>query len=270
MAKIIHKELSYSIRGAFFDVYNALGPMLPEQFYQNALAIDFEAKGIRFQAERLFEVLYRGVQVGRYYTDFWIEEGKILIELKVASEIETIHQAQAISYLKVTDADLAIVANFGAGSFEDIRLPNRLREKTAVFNPIYTHPNIDVPFPDLTNEILTALHRVHFELGSGFLHQVYRRAVMVELQEQEIGYEYIKEWPIFYQDIEIGQQETRLILVEKSILIAAFAVKTTTVAMKAHLRKHLHLQNLKLGILANFYGTKLTINLVRKTKRTNQ
>ena len=58
----------------------------------------------------------------------------------------------------------------------------------------------DMLYPELVNELLAALHRVHFELGSGFLHQIYRRAAMVQLKEQEIGYEYIKEIPIFYQN----------------------------------------------------------------------
>lgn len=39
MAVIIHKELSYAVKGACFDVHNALGPMLPEKFYQAAMAI---------------------------------------------------------------------------------------------------------------------------------------------------------------------------------------------------------------------------------------
>ena len=51
--------------------------------------------------------------MGLYYVDVWIEDGKILLELKVAPAIAPIHKAQAISYLKVTDADLAIVANYG-------------------------------------------------------------------------------------------------------------------------------------------------------------
>ena len=50
------------------------------------------------------------------------------------------------------------------------------------------------------NELLAALHHVHFELGSGFLHQIYRRAAMVQLKEREIGYKYIKKIPIFYQN----------------------------------------------------------------------
>jgi GxxExxY protein len=58
----------------------------------------------------------------------------------------------------------------------------------------------------LFNELLAALHRVHFELGSGFLHQIYRRAAMVQLKEQEIGYEYIKEIPIFYQNHHLIKQ----------------------------------------------------------------
>ncbi len=39
MKIIIHKDLSYAVKGVLFDVYNALGPMLPERFYQAALAI---------------------------------------------------------------------------------------------------------------------------------------------------------------------------------------------------------------------------------------
>ena len=39
MTTIIHKDLSYAVKGAGFDVHNALGPMLPERFYQAALAI---------------------------------------------------------------------------------------------------------------------------------------------------------------------------------------------------------------------------------------
>ncbi len=56
----------------------------------------------------------------------WIDDGKIVLELKVVPEIEPIHKAQALSYLKVTDADLAVVANYGSSSLDDIRLPNFL------------------------------------------------------------------------------------------------------------------------------------------------
>ena len=175
MTEIIHKELSYAVRGVLFDVHNQLGPMLPERFYQEAVAIGLEAKGIACETEKQFSVQYCGVEVGRYFVDVWVEGGKLLLELKVAPEILPIHRAQAISYLKVTDADLAIVVNFGASSLEDVRLPNRVREQTAVLNQTSPQPSIDVPFPQLATEIINCLHHVHLVLGPGNLQQVYLR-----------------------------------------------------------------------------------------------
>ncbi|MCB8977661.1 MAG: GxxExxY protein [Ardenticatenaceae bacterium] len=268
MVEIIHKELSYAVRGVLFDVHNQLGPLLPEKFYQEAVAIGLEANGLACQTEKPFTVYYCGVEVGRYFVDVWVEGGQLLLELKVAPEILPIHQAQAISYLKVTDADLAVVVNFGARSLEDMRLPNRVRGETAVPHLPTSLPPVAVPFPELATEIVNCLHRVHLALGPGFLHQVYRRATMVELREQSIGFNYIKESPIYYQGIELGKHETRLILVEDSILVAAFAVKDNDESLKARLRSQLRRHNKELGILANFYGSKLDISLVKRA-RTN-
>lgn len=59
------------------------------------------------------------------FVDVWIENGKLILELKVAPQIMPVYKAQALSYLKVTNADLAIVVNFGAGSLETERMPKR-------------------------------------------------------------------------------------------------------------------------------------------------
>lgn len=56
MTVIIHKDLSYAVEGACFDVHNTLGPLLPEKFYQAALAIALEERGIRCEREKGFEV----------------------------------------------------------------------------------------------------------------------------------------------------------------------------------------------------------------------
>ena len=56
MIVIIHKDLSYTVKGVLFDVHNALGPMLTEKFYQAAVVIELEAKGIRCETEKSFEV----------------------------------------------------------------------------------------------------------------------------------------------------------------------------------------------------------------------
>jgi GxxExxY protein len=234
MPTIIHKELSYKVRGVLLSVHNTLGPNLPERFYCDATAYGLEAEGIQCETEKSFEVFYRDVRVGLYRVDVWVENGKIVLELKVAPEILPLHRGQAISYLKVTDADLAIVVSFGAGSLLDERLPNFLREKAVNFQ-WKEHPVADdTLYPELTNRCFEVLHRVYFELGPGFLHQVYRRATMVELEHQGLSYDYIKRVPIFYQDHYLGQQPARLINVEGKVLLATVAVRASRSPAPAH------------------------------------
>lgn len=263
--KLIHEELTYKIRGVLFDVYNQLGPNLPERFYQAAIAIGLEAKGISCQTEKQFEVMYRGIEVGRYFVDIWINEGPILLELKVSSNIFPIHKAQIINYLKVTDADLALLVNFGEDSLIIERYPNFTRDKQVEFEWKKRPLSPNALFPQLTNEILQALHRVHFTLCPGFLHQVYRRATMIELREQGISYQYIKTTPIFYQNHHLGDHETRLINIEDKILLATVAVRELDQTLKNQLHAHLKHHNIPLGILSNFNTPKLhTIFLKNK------
>lgn len=263
MSKIIHKELSYTVRGVLFDVYNELGPNLAEAIYQQAVAVGLEGEGIVCETEKQFDVTYRGVPVGRFYVDVWIEGGKLLLELKVEPSILPIHRAQAISYLKVTDADLAVVVNFGEGSLVDERLPNYLRGKQSDFVWQEADCELDVPDPVLTKRVVEALHRVHFELGSGYFHYVYRRATAVELTHQHIGHDYLKKVPIYYHGTWVGEQETRLLVVEQKILLVAVAIKEVDEGMKAQLRSRLKHLELSFGLLANFHGTRLDVSIVR-------
>ncbi len=206
MPELIHPELSYAVRGVLFDVYNVLGPLLNEGFYENAIAIGLGKRGIHCETQKPFEVYYEGERVGLYYVDVWIENGKMLLELKVSPVIEPIHQAQAISYLKVTDADLAVVANFGGTSLEDERLPNFLRGRQPEFKWDCRTVLDTFLYPDLTSGILRVCHRVHFVLGPGFLHQIYRRATMIELRRSHLAFEYIKRLPVEYEGHVLGSK----------------------------------------------------------------
>ena len=263
MTTLIYKELSYAVKGVLFHVHNVLGPMLPERFYQDAVAIGLEAEGIRCETEKPFEVYYREARVGLYSVDVWIEGGNLLLELKVAPAITAMHRAQTLSYLKVTGADLGIVVNFGEKRLTDERLPNFLRDQPGEFH--WQRPAIDEDwlYPRLTQQLFEVLHRVHFDLGPGFLHQVYRRATMVALQHQEIGYEYVKTLPIVYEGHRLGVHPARLINVEDKVLVATFAVRSIDEGMIGRLRARLRILGVRLGLLANFKRTTLRIVPVR-------
>jgi len=263
MPKLIHPELSYRVRGVLLDVYNNLGPMLKEEYHRDAIVLGLEEHSIVCIPEKAFEVYYRDERVGLYYVDVWIEDGKIFLEIKVVLAIEPIHRAQAISYLKVTDGDLAIVVNYGGPSLEDERLPNFLRDKQPEFVWRPRPVTQGLLYPDLANAIQRVCHRVHFTLGPGFLHQVYRRATMIELPRSGLSYEYIKKLPVEYRGQLLGYQDVRLILVEGKVLLATFALRQSEDAMAEQLKAHLRRLGLKLGVLANFYGTRLVITPVR-------
>ncbi len=263
MSELVHPELSYEVRGVLFHVYNTLGPMLNEEYYEEAIAIGLDKRQIRCETEKAFEVYYEGERVGLYYVDVWIEGGKILLEIKVAPSIQRIHKAQAISYLKVTDADLAILVNFGGASLQAERLPNFLRDRRAEFAWQSPPAREELLYPDLTDAIRRACHRVHFILGPGFLHQVYRRATMIELRRGDLNYEYVKQLPVEYEGVLLGYQAARLILVEGKVLLAIFALNQTDDSLVGQLKARMRRLGVDLGLLANFYGTRLAITSVR-------
>jgi len=263
MTQLIHPELSYAVRGVLLNAYNTLGPMLREEYYEQAIAIGLEKRGIYCEAQKQFDVYYEGEQVGLYYVDIWIERGKILLELKVAPQIEPFHRGQTIAYLKVTNADLAIVANFGGASFQDERFPNFLRDRQAEFTWSFHPQENDWLYPELAEQVLRACQRVHFVLGPGFLHQIYRRATMIELRRSQLNFQYIKHLPIEYDGHLLGQQDARLILIEDKILAAVYALHDSDESLVEQLKARMHRLGIRLGMLANFHDIRLSVIPVR-------
>jgi len=263
MTNIVHKELSYTVRGVLIDVYNKLGPSLPEKFYQEAVTHGLENKGIACTPEKQFQVIYRNRTIGEYYVDHWLEGGKIILEIKVAPKIMPIHQAQTLSYLKLSKADLAIIANYGTKSLQDKRLPNFLAEKASQFQ---WQPQAvkDALYPELSNRLLKALYQVYFILGTGFIHRVYRQAMMVELEHQGLNYEKINKIPVYYQKRFLGMQSTQMVKVENKIMLAVFALKMMNEEMiEMNMKARLKRLGMNLGVLANFYGEELGVKVVR-------
>ena len=263
MTQLLHPELSYTVRGVLLHVYNSLGPMLKEEFYEQAIAIGLERRGIAVETEKAFEVYYAGERVGLYRVDVWIENGKMLLELKVAPAIGPLHDAQAISYLKVTNADLAVVVNFGGASLQDKRLPNFLRNKQAEFVWQAQPGSDEWLYPELAQAILRVCHQVHFALGPGFLHQVYRRAAMIELRRSGLNFEYKKRLPVEFEQVVLGYQDARLILIEDKVLLAVFALKDADESLAEQLKARMRRLDVKLGLLANFHDTRLGVTPVR-------
>jgi len=99
------------IIGAAIAVHKELGPGYDEQTYENALAIEFGERGIRFERQYLVGIFYRGQKVGERRLDFLVEETFVL-ELKAVEQLIGLFTSQTISYLKASKRKLALLMNF--------------------------------------------------------------------------------------------------------------------------------------------------------------
>jgi GxxExxY protein len=119
MGKLEYEDLTYKIRGAFFEVYNVLGPGFKEIVYHNALKEEFDKRKIKYDERERIKITYSGKQVGVYEPDFIIEE-KVILEIKAVELIPKVYEKQLYSYLKATLYKIGILVNFGSDKL-DIR-----------------------------------------------------------------------------------------------------------------------------------------------------
>ena len=120
---IIEKELSYLIMQAAFEVYNELGPGFPESIYEEAMNRELIRRVINLELQKEVMVYFKNEPLGKFILDT-IVNGRVILEYKAVSEIARIHEQQALSYLKATGLELAIVINFGADRVQSSRVVN--------------------------------------------------------------------------------------------------------------------------------------------------
>jgi GxxExxY protein len=104
-------DLARKVIGAAIEVHSALGPGYLESVYEEALAHEISLNNISYERQVKVKVTYKGHAVGEGRLDFLV--AKLLpVELKAVDALAPIHQAQIISYLKMTDLQLGLLINF--------------------------------------------------------------------------------------------------------------------------------------------------------------
>lgn len=113
MAELGNEELSSRVIGAAIAVHTALGPGFLEAVYENALAVEFLARGIDFERQKVIRVFHREVDVGEHRLDFLVEQ-TLLVEMKAVSELEDIFFVIARSQMRAAGIRDGIILNFAA------------------------------------------------------------------------------------------------------------------------------------------------------------
>lgn len=105
-------EISKIIIGAALDVHRAMGPGLLESVYQQCLAHEMKLQGMAFKQEVLLKAEYKGLLFdSSYIMDFVVAE-KVVVELKVVESLLPVHEAQLLSYLRLSGYKLGLLINF--------------------------------------------------------------------------------------------------------------------------------------------------------------
>lgn len=108
-----HAETTRRIIGAAYTVYNTLGTGFLEKVYENALAFELGRQGLDAEQQHPVRVTYKGQTVGDYVADLFVD-GKVIVEVKAAAALQSVHQAQLLNYLKAVGNGVGLLLNFGA------------------------------------------------------------------------------------------------------------------------------------------------------------
>lgn len=115
--KILYKDLSYSLVGCFYKVYNILGPGHKEDIYHKALKIEFDKQGVNYISKKRLKIEYEDKEVGIYEPDFIIED-KIITEIKSVLYMPKVYELQLYYYLKGSRYRLGYMVNFGSDKID--------------------------------------------------------------------------------------------------------------------------------------------------------
>ena len=111
--------LSYEIRGAIFDVYNALGPGLLESSYEAALIFELKDRGLSVKNQVELPIFYKGNKLDMNYRMDIVVNDCVIVELKSVTELLPLHKKQLYTYLKLANKHLGILVNFNCNKILD-------------------------------------------------------------------------------------------------------------------------------------------------------
>ena len=109
----LYKDLTDKILRACYNVHNGLGCGFFEKVYQEALAIELTEMGIPFEREKHLPIIYHGKVLDCDYIADFVVDGKVILELKAVTEMNTLFEAQLINYMKATHIKVGYLINFG-------------------------------------------------------------------------------------------------------------------------------------------------------------
>lgn len=104
--------LTEKVVDSAFNVHKKMGPGLLESIYESCLTKEFQKRNVRFERQKPVPVFYDGEPLeDKFRLDLWVEE-KIVVEVKAVESLLPIHEAQVLTYLRLTGCEVGLLLNF--------------------------------------------------------------------------------------------------------------------------------------------------------------
>jgi GxxExxY protein len=107
-------ELSKQVIGAAIDVHRVLGPGLLESAYEACLAWELERLGMNVDRQVRLPIRYKELVIDDAYRVDLIVERELVLEIKCVDQLDAVHTAQTLTYLKMARSRLGLILNFKA------------------------------------------------------------------------------------------------------------------------------------------------------------
>jgi GxxExxY protein len=105
-------DVTDQIIGAAIEVHRTLGPGLLESAYEACLARELVDRGLQVERQVPLPVFYKGIKIACGYRLDLLVERQVVVELKAVTRLEPIHEAQVLSYLRLSGFWVALLINF--------------------------------------------------------------------------------------------------------------------------------------------------------------
>ena len=111
--------LSHKVIGCALEVHRTLGPGLLESAYDQCLAHELTEAKLSFQMQKTLPVVYKGINIDCGYRADLLIESKLIIELKSVEKMLAVHEAQLLTYMKLSGISLGLLINFNSKVLKD-------------------------------------------------------------------------------------------------------------------------------------------------------
>ena len=105
-------KLTRDVIGAAIEVHKILGPGLLESAYEECLCHELKLRNITYERQKELAVEYKGIKLDCGYRLDIVVASKLILELKSCNNLEPIHKAQLLTYLKLTGIKIGLLINF--------------------------------------------------------------------------------------------------------------------------------------------------------------